>query len=303
MAEKKVSSIAATVIASAPRRPILGIHLRIGGAGSASAALTALVTAFPNTWADVQIFTHGPQSAKPVHIDPGFRALAARLKIRVWTHGSYLCVPWSKDKPFLMHHTVDNVRASHALGSHCVVAHLPWKPVDEVIAGILPVVKKMRAEALCDCKLMLETSATVSDPELSYESPEKLNRLSAGLIAAHLEDCVRICVDTAHIFVAGAKIRTYDEGKAYCDALDPRLIGMIQLNGNSIDPAKIKGRDQHEVPLSDADLIWRGLTYAQSGCRAFIEWAAARGLPIILEVNRRHSPDAIHAFVDQVAAA
>ena len=273
----------------------IGIHLQLEGRRHVQ-ALDETMAKFPEL-TDIQIFTHGPQSVKAVHIDEAeFKARLKHYGLRLWVHGSYLSVPW-KSK-FLAKHTLDNILAAKALGAGCVVVHIPFIDVSSVIAGILPLVHQMRDAAVCDhTKLMLETSATVSDPVKSYETPLKLNRLTAAIYGAGLEDCVRICIDSAHIFAGRAAIGSYIQAKEYCDALDARLIGMIQLNGNSIDPDKGRG-DKHEIPMSDTDLIWGGLPYKEAGCRAFIEFAAARDIPVILEVNPRHPDAAIRKFLD-----
>ncbi len=289
--------------ANTPR--FLGIHLRLEGQ-RASTALDALMADFP-TLRDIQCFTNGPRGSKKVDIDvAAFKARVAHHNVRVWTHGSYICIPWSPNA-FLTHHTLENIRLSHGIGSRCVVVHLPMKPVNEVVTGIIPLVKKMRAEHLCGCKLMLETSATRPDPEKSYETPAKLNRLTDALVDAGLSDCVQICVDSAHIATSRAAISSYAEGKAYCDALDTRLLGMIQLNGNSIHP-DVAYNDRHEVPLSDPDLIWGPkaaggpYTYEQSGCKAFVDLGRRLDIPIILEVNKTHTVAAIRTFIDMATA-
>lgn len=273
----------------------MGIHLHLGKLGAVR-ALDALMAEFPEI-TDVQIFTHGPQSSKAVKLDSSLPARVAHYGLRLWTHGSYLCVPWSRDKPWLARHALENVRVSHAIGSRCVVLHIPFAPVETVVAGIVPLVRQMRDGGLCGTRLMLETSATRADPTRSYESPEKLNRLTTALLVAGLGDCVSICVDTAHIFTGRAQISSYAEGVAYCTALDTRLLGMIQLNGNSIDPS-VASHDKHEIPMSPEDLIWRGRTWATAGCRAFVELAQRLRIPIILEVNPRHSASSIRTFLD-----
>jgi endonuclease IV len=273
----------------------LGIHMSLEGHKTHAEALDFIAREYPEL-RDVQIFTHGPKTFNAVRIDiPKLKAALAKYDMRIWTHGSYLAVPWHPN-PSHTAHTLSNVRASHTIGSGCVVVHIPFKTVDVVINGIVPLVEKMREEKLTDCKLMLETGAEVKDPTRSYESPEKLNRLTTALFEAKLEDAVRICIDTAHIFAGRAQISTYDEGKAYCDALDTRLLGMIQLNGNEYHP-DVHKRDKHAIPLTDVDQIWRGKTYNESGCKAFVDLGRRLNIPIIMEVNPRHSKESIHSFI------
>jgi endonuclease IV len=254
---------------------------------------------------DVQIFTHGPQSWRATKAFDDFAPIARAASVRIWTHGSYLCVPWKEPK--FVSHTLDNIRASHRLGSGCVVAHIPFAPVNEVVGGIRTLVARMREHKLTDVKLMLEVSATVRDDTRSYESPEKLNRLTRELFAAGFDDCVRICVDTAHIFAGRAQISSADDARKWWAPLDTRLLGMIHLNGSSYDPNVRKG-DKHEVPMSSEDLIW-GIShvsdvsggsehsYSSRGCSVFVEHARRLKIPMILEINPRHSVAAIKHFI------
>lgn len=277
----------------ASEQRFIGIHMRLEGHTSA-AALDDLIAKFPEI-RDVQCFTHGPQSVKPVKIDvQSFKARLAHHKVRLWIHGSYICVPWKS--PFLLFHTLANFRAAHALGAGCVVVHMPFREVKYIVDGIAPLIKKIREEKMTATSLMLETSAVKQDPNNSYESPDKLNTLTAALIDAGFDDCVRICIDTAHIFAGKAAIREQKDAIAFCDALDKRLIGMIHLNGNSIDPDKGRG-DRHEIPLTPPDLIWGGQTYESSGCKPFIDMGLALDIPLILEVNTTHTPESIREFI------
>jgi len=276
------------------RKPYIGIHLHLGSR-TADAALAEIIRKYPEI-TDVQIFTHGPQSTRPTKAYDQFTGCAAIQKVRIWTHGSYLCVPWKSHK--LSMHTVDNIRASARLGSRCTVVHIPFAPVDAVVSGISDVIKHMRPSSITDTSLMLETSATIEDKFCSYETSEKLNRLTAALFAAGFQDYVRICIDTAHIFAGRARISSYEEASLWWSHLDTRLIGMIHLNGSSHDPDFVRG-DKHEVPMSPEDLIWgaNDPKYATSGCRAFVEHGRRLGIPIILEMGPRHSDAAIRKFI------
>lgn len=293
MDEKLDHSAPATV--SGGSRPFyMGIHLHLDGR-TAKDALGYTLENYPEI-TDVQIFTHGPQSWAATKAFNDFAPIARASSVRIWTHGSYLCVPW-KDAKFVGH-TLDNIRASHRLGSGCVVVHIPFLPANEVVAGIASLVERMREHKLTDVKLMLEVSATVRDETRSYESPDKLNLLTKTLFAAGFQDCVRICVDTAHIFAGRAKISSADDARRWWAPLDTRLLGMIHLNGSSYDPDVRKG-DKHEVPMSPEDLIWGGSHdgYASRGCSVFVEHARRLKIPMILEINPRHSVDAIKHFI------
>lgn len=291
----KITSTLDAAALGGVRPGFMGIHLHLDGR-TAKDALAYTLENYPEI-TDIQIFTHGPQSWKATKAYDNFRPVAEAAQVRIWTHGSYLCVPWKEPK--FVAHTLDNIRASQKLGSGCVVVHIPFLPVDEVVSGISSLVDHMRRSNLTNVKLMLEVSATVKDDVRSYESADKLNHLTKKLFAAGFDDCVRICVDTAHIFAGRAKITTADDARLWWSNLDTRLLGMIHLNGSSYDPDVRKG-DKHEVPMSAEDLIWgrdSHASYASRGCSVFVEHARKLKIPIILEVNPRHSVDAIKHFI------
>lgn len=274
----------------------IGLHLHKAENQSYSEALVALKEKYPQL-CDIQTFTHGPKGLKPVGHDPELLATAQKLNVNIIVHGSYTCVPWHKNK-HLMKHTVDNVIASQKYQAIGAIAHMPYLPAKEMIDGLEDLVQMMRAKNVSN-KLILEISAFPFDDTKSYETAEKLNELSEEIRKHKFEPELSICIDTAHIFAGGGKIRTYEDAKKYIDDLDKRLISMIHLNGNSINPV-IKRGDKHELPLSEYDLIWGGLDYAESGCRAFIEYAREYNLPCILEVSRNHTDLEIQTFLDKI---
>lgn len=274
----------------------IGIHMLKGKAPSLSTQLVRLVGLIPEL-DSVQIFTHGPSSYAANKFDPELAPLAKTLGIRLHVHGSYLCVPWN-GKPKSINHTIDNFRIAHKYGAWCVVLHMPKATVDDIVNGIKPIVAAIKKEQLSPY-VMLEMKSIRPHPEMSMESPAKLNRLTRKLIKMKMGKYVRICIDTAHIDAGLAPIRTFAEGKKYIRALDDRLIGMIQLNGNGYDSSKRAG-DKHEVPLSKPDCIWGGMPYTSTGCKAFIDYAMIRGIDVIMEVKSNHSAESIRAFVDKI---
>ena len=121
----------------------------------------------------------------------------------------------------------------------------------------------------------------------SYETPEKINRLINQLKRHKISPtAVGICIDTAHIFVnkTSVKIRDYHNAKKYLRKIDPQYIGLFHINGNT----RSGYSDCHTLPFSKDDLIWKDITYAQSGLRAFVEYAKKDKIPIILESKNLH---------------
>jgi endonuclease IV len=277
------------------KEPFFGVHMQKNGM-THSGALTNLLSDFPEV-CDIQLFVRGPASIKSINIDPLFKKTAQQLDVDINVHGSYLCVPWKS--PFLFKHTLDNFRDAHEIGGNNVVLHIPFMPINEWLPSIVKLVAQIRKDHLTPL-VMMETSATIEHPQNSYESPEKLNRLTYAIYKANIHTNVVLCIDTAHIHASRVQIFTYNQAKRYCDKLDKRLIGSIQLNGNSVKPGKNKTSDMHEIPLSREDLIWGGMKYHESGCRAFIEMAMELNIPIIVEWNKNHSRQSLREFINKI---
>lgn len=276
-------------------RAYIGLHLHLSDSHTSDVA--KLKENIPEL-AHIQVFTHGPQSTKKIKIDADFTTTLNSLNISMNVHGSYLCVPWRSS--FLMHHTLENFRAAHSIRASDVVIHIPFMPINDWLISIVELTMRIKKERLSP-KIMLETSATISHAKNSYETPPKLNRLWRAIQNAKISEYCGICIDTAHIHAGGVQIRTYDDAHRYLDMCTPGMIQSIQLNGNSIAPGIHNTSDMHEIPLSSADLIWRGLSYRDSGCRAFIEYSVDHNIPCTIEWNKnRHSVDQVKTFLSDI---
>jgi endonuclease IV len=248
----------------------------------------------------VQLFTHGPRNTHKVDHDYELVRSAGK-GIHMYVHSSYPTNPWN-GKAEIFKHTVDQFSSSMDLGSKGVVLHIPKigptavaKPIKTLVAALL------KKGLLKGQKVILEMKAVKQHETQSYESPEKINRLIEALKAEGLTaNNVGICIDTAHIYAGKADIHTYTAGVKYFEDLKyPQWICLIHLNGNVYD-AKKRAGDKHAVPFDHEDKVWKGKTYAESGCRAFIEFAQANGIDFILEVKDHHTVENVNAFVKLV---
>jgi endonuclease IV len=271
----------------------IGVHFRTD-----NASISKLKNNIPEL-EHVQLFTHGPGSSKPItDIDADLVDNLARLNISINVHGSYLSVPWNS--PFLFKHTLANFRSAHAIGATNVVLHIPFLPIEQWLPTITKLAHVIEKEKLTP-KICLEQSPTICDKTRSYESAPKLNRLWRAIKAAGIQHCTGICIDTAHVHAGGAQIHTYAQAKTYLDMLDPQCLILIHLNGNSVVPGIKKTNDIHEIPLHVADLIWGEFSYIDSGCRAFVEYAAAHGIQLVVEWNtKKHTVKMLRQFLDQI---
>jgi endonuclease IV len=249
----------------------------------------------------VQIFTHGPRNQRRSKMD--YKSVKeAAGSMNIYVHSSYPTNPWN-GKMEIMVHTLDQFRASRELGSKGVVLHIPKITAEDTAATVKTLVKLLTEHSLMDGhKIILEMKAVKQHDTLSYESPEKINRLIERLKMLDVSsDNVCICIDTAHIYAGKAQIKTYAEAKLYLDALQyPEWIGLIHLNGNVYDSTKRSG-DKHAIPLDHEDKIWKDIEYKHSGCKTFIEWATSKNIDCILEIKDHHTMEDVDKFLLKLA--
>jgi endonuclease IV len=244
----------------------------------------------------VQIFSHGPRSMNKVGLNVN-DIIANTGDVNLYVHSSYPTNPWN-GKELIMKHTLDQLATASSIKAVGVILHIPLLPPHLVVETVVVLVRRMLDIGINDQRVILEMKAVKQHPTNSYESPEKINRLitllkDAGLTPEH----VGICIDTAHIYAGKAEIHTYKQGVDYLNTIeDPEWVALIHLNGNVYD-AKKRAGDKHAVPFDHEDKVWKDITYRNSGCRAFIEWAQAHNVNFILEVKDHHTFDQVNGFV------
>jgi endonuclease IV len=246
----------------------------------------------------VQIFTHGPRSfnkSNMCYTD----IVKACDGINVYVHSAYPTNPWKGDAES-MDMTIEQFVSSHLINSKGVVLHIPKLNPDDVVKPIPELVVKLKkAKIMEGQKVILEMKAVKTHPTMSYETPEKINRLVRKLESVGLKHTeVGICIDTAHIYAGKAQITTYQEAENYCNLIEkPEWICLLHLNGNEYD-AKKRAGDKHAIPLNNYDMIWKSLSYKESGCKAFIQYAHKLNIDIILEVKDHHTSNQINSFLN-----
>jgi endonuclease IV len=248
----------------------------------------------------VQIFTHGPRNMLPVLYNKE-KIIDACNDISLYVHSSYPTNPWN-GKKYIFEHTIEQFRTSYEIGSKGVVLHIPKMEPLEISKTVKKLVNKLIKHGLLKKqKVILEMKAVKQHETQSYESPEKINRLIDYLIAEGLTHSnVGICIDTAHIYAGNAEIYTYKQGIKYVNSLKyPEWICLIHLNGNVYDIKKRSG-DKHAIPFDNEDKIWKGIQYADSGCKAFIEFAKKIKIDFILEIKEHHTLEQVNNFINFV---
>ena len=109
---------------------------------------------------------------------------------------------------------------------------------------------------------------------------------------------VGLCIDTAHVYIAGAKIKTRIEASRYLKKIPIGWIRLFHLNGNMYEFG-VRFGDKHAIPFAEDDQIWgqKNMTYDDSGCKEFIEYAKSFNTPVIFEGKTEHSLSDIESFI------
>lgn len=235
-----------------------------------------------------QVFLHGPRNTRENKNDyPAIRKATTDIDLTV--HSAYpMTGVWAGEKDMIAL-VGTHLAAAKKAGAWGWVLHIS-KICPDVIAAVM---KRLRPAAVKHgVKIVLEMVASKADPETTYETPDKINRLTE-LIGAD-EKWWGWCVDTAHLWGAGVDIRTYAQMRTWLKDLEfPEKILMFHLNGSSAERGS--GKDKHEIPFSGYDNIWEGLAPGRSGVRAIMEFAKRRPttqpLTVIMEINRGNEED------------
>lgn len=274
---------------------LIGIHTSKGKEKSIHLAISKSCTKYA-PW--TQIFVVGPRTPEPCKIDiPELWKLGKKYSIFV--HEPYACNMWKDVNSILT-----TIEISHSIGSAGVVVHLPKKSPD-VVVGQLVKLMAVLDEKNIDTPIILETPSNKPDPLMSYETSEKLNRLIGMLEDKDiLSDRVSICIDTAHVYIAGAPVVDYEDAKIYLNSISPGWIRLFHLNGNVYEFGKRFG-DKHAIPFADDDQIWgvKKISYDKSGCRAFMEYSMENNIPVIFEGKASHKASDIAKFINNINSA
>lgn len=207
---------------------------------------------------------------------------------KMYVHGPYSLVPW-QSTPRQLGYFEKEIKKCVKYNIAGYVLHLPKLLPEEIAGAVCKLTEIARKHG--KIRVLLEMPS-LRPAEATYETPEKLNALINTISKCKGE--FDICVDTAHIWGMGQDIRTYLGARAWLDRLEyPERVGLIHLNGTSIELGG--NMDVHQIPFSKEDVMWSGQFYADSGARAFIEFAQERNIDIILEINRGKVED-LHAF-------
>jgi deoxyribonuclease-4 len=235
-----------------------------------------------------QIFTHGPKFfiENKLNYD---KVQQVTKNINLIVHSAYVTIAiWkvnnkNKNTPESLQ-KINNMKlqllACKKIGAWALVLHV-GKIHPSIIAETMHILKPYAIKT--NVKILLEMVALKPDPDLSYETPEKLNNLIS--LIGPKENWYGICVDTAHIWAAGVDISTYEYMKSWLNGIAfKHKLMLFHLNGSSAKRGS--GKDRHEIAFEKNDLIWKNVHPKKSGVHAIAEFAHNYYIPMICEVNR-----------------
>jgi deoxyribonuclease-4 len=271
---------------SLPRNPI-GSHVKVGK-GLVEGALATAERIGAET---LQVFAGNPRgwahSAGDPRTDEAFRAGCAERGIRAWVHAPYL-VNLGSPTPATYERSVasvaHNLARAAAIGAEGVVVHT-GSCVDE---GSLEAAMRQVREGLLPVLELLDDAA----PWLLLEPTAGQGRsLCAGVddLAAYLDALDRhprvgVCLDTCHVFAAGAPLDEPGGATATLDRLvevaGPGRLRLVHAN-DSKDP-RGSARDRHER-IGDGHIGLPAFT-------ELLEHPATAGVPLVLETPGSGKP-------------
>ncbi|HET8561018.1 MAG TPA: deoxyribonuclease IV [Marmoricola sp.] len=275
-----------TPSAAALRNPV-GSHVRVGR----GLVEGALATAEEIGAEAIQVFAGNPRgwahSSGDAARDTAFREACAARGIRVWVHAPYLVnlgSPTATTYERSVASVAHNLVRAAAIGAEGVVVHT-GSCVDEgsleqamrqVHEGLLPLLDRLEEDAPW---LLLEPTAGQGRSLCAG-----VEDLGAYLEALDRHPRVGVCLDTCHVFAAGAPLDEPGGTTATLDRLvevaGPGRLRLVHAN-DSLD-VRGSARDRHER-IGDG----------QIGTGAFTEvftHPATTGVPLVLETRGSGEP-------------
>lgn len=247
-----------------------------------------------------QIFTHGPRGYKRNIMD--YKKLNKLSKnIHLSVHSSYPSVSiWKlkrknleeKNSKRILSHILDQLKISKEIGSQGLVVHISRQTVEDIhetMKAIEPFVKKI------GIPIWLEMISSKAHPDLTYESPKKINKLVNKLSDINSK-IWGICIDTAHVYGSGLDISSKKQQDAWFSKLSKKSINKIRLfHLNGTESELGSGKDKHAIGFSPDDNIYKKFKKnpEKSGIYSIIKFCKSNSIPVILEINKGAENDTI----------
>ena len=232
-----------------------------------------------------QIFTYGPRILSKNKYDIELVKKATE-HINLTVHSAYPTTGiWKGQTKAKLTLFRNQLQSCRDIGAWGMVLHINKIKPDTIAAAMQQLLPIARDVGVC---ILLEMIASKADPMLTYETPEKLDRMCDTINAvtdASLHKWYGITIDTAHLWGAGFDDSKYIVMKNFfLNMKHAHKIMQIHLNGSSSDIHS--GKDKHEIPFCPEDKIWSKIDKDEAGIRAVVEFAFKNKICMICEINR-----------------
>jgi endonuclease IV len=249
-----------------------------------------------------QIFTHGPRGHKRDAMEYEKIRLLTNLTLSV--HSSYPSVAIWKitrenkrdgNSKRILAHILDQLRSCRKIGAEGLVIHIPRRPVSDLLETMLAIEDDLKKTKI---PIWLEMISSKAHPDLTYETPEKLNKLTEALKDVNPK-VWGLCIDTAHVYGSGEDISSVLKQNKWFSGLSKETTEKIMqyhLNGTESDYGS--GKDKHAIAFASDDKIYHKYKKEpkKSGLYSVIKFCIAKKIPVIMEINRGLESDAIWAI-------
>jgi deoxyribonuclease-4 len=266
---------------------MLGLHIIKSDNSTLEESVNLLIKNNNLNIKSVQIFTHGPRFVSELKLD--YKTISQITKlVYLSIHSAYPLISiWNVNKDncnlpsskMQINNLNSQLEACVNTKADSLVIHLKKIKAKKVADSMLyfkNIIKKHKI------LLLLEMIACKPDPDLSYETPEKIDNLTT--LIGYEEKWWGWCIDTAHLWSSGIDIKSYDNMSKWLEQIIyKKKIKMFHLNGSSVLMGS--GKDKHAPPFSKMDKIWHNVDPKKSGVYAVCKFALKYNIPIICELS------------------
>ena len=222
------------------------------------------------------------------------RSFLITSKMQLIIHTIYLLnlctAPPTSGKVKWMHANIwHDMKYGAKLGASCVVVHLGSrgdKPIEEAIANLIANINYILAKAPPRIKLSLETAAGAGS-QVGY-TLEELTRIWHGVMHNGINR-IGICIDTAHIFVAGEDISTPAGIRSYLARFE-KLIGIRHITNFHLNDSRYPLGARHDEHRGIGAGQIFNTPAGEAALDTLTQFAYKHKIPIILETHGSAKP-------------
>lgn len=276
----------------------------------------------------ISLFVIGPMNSKKNILNYDTINDFCEDNISIWPHGSYTSVGiWNVNhenketgKSLAAVDLIkEHLLTGNQLSSRGVVVHLSRHLVSHVLESMEILSKALKKYSEIISPFTIECPASKPDKLLTYETPDKLNKL-VDSIESNKKITIEwnMCIDSAHQYAGAVDFgKDWVEWESELSLEVKNRIKLFHLNGASAKNFGT-GKDGHIIPMSKEDAIWGHLindkyreyldtldkadlkkinlyekmpeadkkVLKKSTIYTIVKWAKTHDADIILEVNR-----------------